>query len=204
MAAPEPIPYYPPQAPIDPHMRTSNGLLAAAAAILERPDAEIDGELRAQACEKLWGAAARRLQVFADARGWYYCEHSVASRLVVQIGEALDADSSELIANFDSAGTAAPQGVLRGHHGSDRDSPPDAERSLPVCDAGRGASQVAARSGAARQQALPPGGATLRRASPPAGGGFRGLRGAHSYSARAARMARLRPLTLGSRAKRRR
>ena len=103
MAAPEPIPYYPPQAPLDPHMRTSDGLLAAAAAILERPDAEIDGELRAQACEKLWGAATRRLQVFADARGWYYCEHSVASRLVVQIDEALDADSSELIARFDSA-----------------------------------------------------------------------------------------------------
>ena len=103
MASPEPIPYYPPQAPLDPHMRTSDGLLAAAAAILERPDAEIDGELRAQACEKLWGAATRRLQVFADARGWYYCEHSVASRLVVQIDEALDADSSELIANFDSA-----------------------------------------------------------------------------------------------------
>ena len=41
--------------------------------------------------------------MFADARGWYYCEHSVASRLVVQIDEALDADSSELIANFDSA-----------------------------------------------------------------------------------------------------
>ena len=103
MAAPEPIPYYPPQPPIDPHMRTSDGLLAAAAAILERPDAEIDGELRAQACEKLWGAVTRRLQVFADARNWYYCEHSIAGRLVVQIDEALDADSSELIARFDSA-----------------------------------------------------------------------------------------------------
>ena len=102
MAAPEPIPYYPPQPPIDPHMRTSDGLLAAAA-ILERPDAEIDGELRAQVCEKLWGAVTRRLQVFADARSWYYCEHGVASRLMVRIDEALDADSPELTFRFDSA-----------------------------------------------------------------------------------------------------
>ena len=55
MASPEPIPYYPPQAPLDPHMRTSDGLLAAAAAILERPDAEIDGELRAQAWREAVG-----------------------------------------------------------------------------------------------------------------------------------------------------
>lgn len=103
MASPEAIPYYPPRPPIDPHLRTSDGLLAAAAAILERPDAEIDGELRAQVCEKLWGAVTRRLMVFADARGWYYCEHSVASSLVVRIDEALDADSSELVGNFDSA-----------------------------------------------------------------------------------------------------
>ena len=103
MAAPEPIPYYPPQPPIDPHMHTSDGLLAAAAAILERPDAEIDGELRAQVCEKLWGAVTRRLVVFADARGWYYCEHGIASRLMVRIDEALDADSPELTFRFDSA-----------------------------------------------------------------------------------------------------
>ena len=103
MAAPEPIPYYPPQPPIDPHMRTSDGLLAAAAEILERPDAEIDGELRAQVCEKLWGAVTRRLMVFADARGWYYCEHSIASRLVDRIDEVLDADSPELAVRFDSA-----------------------------------------------------------------------------------------------------
>ena len=103
MAAPEPIPYYPPQAPLDPHMRTSDGLLAAAAAILERPDAEIDGELRAQACEKVWGAVTRRLMVFADARGWYYCEHSIAHQLVDRIDEALGTDSSELTARFDSA-----------------------------------------------------------------------------------------------------
>ena len=103
MAAPEPIPYYPPQPPIDPHMRTSDGLLAAAAEILERPDAEIDGELRAQACEKLWGAVTRRLMVFADARGWYYCEHSIAHQLVDRIDEALDADLPELTARFDNA-----------------------------------------------------------------------------------------------------
>ena len=103
MAGPEPIPCYPPQPPIDPHMRTSDGLLAAAAVILERPDAEIDGELRAQVCEKLWGAVTRRLAVFADARGWYYCEHGIASRLVVRIDEALDADSPELAVRFDSA-----------------------------------------------------------------------------------------------------
>ena len=103
MASPEPIPYYPPQPPIDPHIRTSDGLLAAAAAILERPDAEIDGELRAQACEKLWGAVTRRLQVFADARGWYYCEHGIAGRLVDRIDEALGADSAELTFRFDSA-----------------------------------------------------------------------------------------------------
>ena len=103
MASPEPILYYPPQAPLDPHMRTSDGLLAAATAILERPDAEIDGELRAQVCEKLWGAVTRRLKVFADARNWYYCEHSIAGRLVDRIDEALGADSSELAIRFDSA-----------------------------------------------------------------------------------------------------
>lgn len=103
MAAPEPIPYHPPQPPIDPHIRTSDSLLAAAAAILARPDAEIDGELRAQACEKLWGAVTRRLKVFADARNWYYCEHGVASRLVVRIDEALEADAPELTSKFDSA-----------------------------------------------------------------------------------------------------
>ena len=89
MAAPEPIPYHPPAPPIEPHLRTSDDLLAAAAEILARPDAEISGELRAQACEKLWGAATRRLRVFADARRWYYCEHSVAGELVDRIDEAL-------------------------------------------------------------------------------------------------------------------
>ena len=103
MASPEAIPYYPPRPPIDPHLRTSDGLLEAAAAILERPDAEIDGELRAQVCEKLWGAVTRRLMVFADARGWYYCEHSVAHQLVARIDKALGADSPELTARFDSA-----------------------------------------------------------------------------------------------------
>ena len=103
MAAPEPIPYHPPQPPIDPHIRTSDSLLAAAAAILARPDAEIDGELRAQACEKLWGAVTHRLKVFADARNWYYCEHGVASRLMDRIDEALNADSLELAVRFDSA-----------------------------------------------------------------------------------------------------
>lgn len=103
MASPEPIPYHPPQPPIDPHIRTSDGLLAAAEAILGRPDAEIDGELRAQACEKLWGAVTRRLKVFADARNWYYCEHGIASRLVVRIDEALEADAPELTSKFDSA-----------------------------------------------------------------------------------------------------
>ena len=67
MASPEPIPYHPPQPPIEPHLRTSDALLAAEA-ILARPDDEIDGEIRAQVCEKLWGAATRRLRMFADAR----------------------------------------------------------------------------------------------------------------------------------------
>ena len=89
MAAPEPIPYHPPRPPLEPHLRTSDDLLAAAAGILARPDAEINGELRAQACEKLWGATTRRLRVFADARRWYYCEHSVAHYLVKRIDEAL-------------------------------------------------------------------------------------------------------------------
>ena len=100
MATPEPIPYHPPQPPIEPHIRTSDGLLAAAAAILARPDAEIDGELRAQACEKLWGAVTRRLRVFADAREWYYCEHSIAHQLVRRIDEALDLDPPELVERF--------------------------------------------------------------------------------------------------------
>ena len=103
MASPEPIPYYPPQPPIEPHLRTSDGLLAAAAAILARPDAEIDGELRAQVCEKLWGAVTRRLKVFADAREWYYCEHSIAHQLVNRIDQALDVDPPALVEGFDSA-----------------------------------------------------------------------------------------------------
>ena len=103
MPTPEPIPYHPPQPPIEPHLRTSDELLAAAEAILARPDAEIGGELRAQACEKLWGAVTRRLRVFADARSWYYCEHGVAHQLVNRIDQALDADSSELSVRFSAA-----------------------------------------------------------------------------------------------------
>ena len=103
MASPEPIPYHPPRPPIEPHLRTSDGLLAAAQAILARPDDEIDGELRAQVCEKLWAAATRRLRVFADARRWYYCEHSIAHQLVNRINQALDLDPPELVERFDSA-----------------------------------------------------------------------------------------------------
>ena len=103
MAASEPIPYLPPEPPIAPHLRTSDELLAAAAEILARPDAEIGGELRAQVCEKLWGAVTRRLRVFADARRWYYCEHGVAHQLMRRIDEALGVDSSELITRFDAA-----------------------------------------------------------------------------------------------------
>ena len=103
MASPEAIPYYPPRPPIEPHLRTSDGLLAAAAEILARPDAEIDGELRAQVCEKLWGAVTRRLKVFADARNWYYCEHGIAHQLVRRIDEALNADPPELTRGFDAA-----------------------------------------------------------------------------------------------------
>ena len=102
MASPEPIPYHPPRPPIEPHLRTSDELLAAAA-ILARLDAEIGGELRAQACEKLWGAVTRRLKVFADARRWYYCEHGIAHQLVNRIDQALDADSSELSVRFTAA-----------------------------------------------------------------------------------------------------
>ncbi len=103
MPTPEPIPYRPPQPPIEPHLRTSDGLLAAAQAILARPDDEIDGELRAQVCEKLWGAVTRRLRVFADARKWYYCEHGVAADLVDRIDEALEPDPPEFAARFDAA-----------------------------------------------------------------------------------------------------
>ena len=103
MASPQPIPYISPEPPIEPHLRTSDALLAAAAAILARPDDEIDGELRAQACEKLWGAVTRRLKVFADARNWYYCEHSIAHQLVRRIDEALDVDPPELSFRFAAA-----------------------------------------------------------------------------------------------------
>ena len=103
MAAPQPIPYHPPAPPIEPHLRTSDGLLAAAEAILARPDAEINGELRAQACEKLWGAVTRRLRVFADARRWYYCEHGVAHQLVNRIDEALGVYPPPLSAAFAAA-----------------------------------------------------------------------------------------------------
>ena len=103
MAAPQPIPYHPPEPPLTPHLRTSDELLAAAAEILARPDAEINGELRAQACEKLWGAVTRRLRVFADARRWYYCEHSVARHLLRRIDDALGLDPPELIIRFAAA-----------------------------------------------------------------------------------------------------
>ena len=103
MASPQPIPYLPPEPPLEPHLRTSDALLAAAAAILARPDAEIDGELRAQVCEKLWGAVTRRLKVFADARSWYYCEHGVAGELVDRIDEALEPDPPELSVRFAAA-----------------------------------------------------------------------------------------------------
>ena len=103
MAAPEPITYHPPEPPIAPHLRTSDELLAAAAEILARPDAEIGGELRAQACEKLWGAVTRRLRVFADARRWYYCEHGVARQLVRRIDEALGVVPPPLTAGFTAA-----------------------------------------------------------------------------------------------------
>ena len=100
MASPEAIPYYPPETPLEPHLRTSDELLAAAAEILARPDTEIGGELRAQVCEKLWGAVTRRLRVFADARNWYYCEHGVAGELVDRIDEVLDAELPELSVRF--------------------------------------------------------------------------------------------------------
>ena len=103
MAASEPIPYLPPEPPIAPHLRTSDELLAAAAEILARPDAEIGGELRAQACEKLWGAVTRRLRVFADARRWYYCEHGVARQLMRRIDEALGVDPPALVEGFAAA-----------------------------------------------------------------------------------------------------
>ena len=45
----------------------------------------------------------RRLRVFADARNWYYCEHSIAHQLVNRIDQALDADSSELSIRFTAA-----------------------------------------------------------------------------------------------------
>ena len=102
MASPDAIPYYPPEPPIAPHLRTSDELLAAAAEILARPDAEISEEVLDQACEKLWGAVTRRLRVFADARNWYFCERGVASDLVDRIDEALDTDPPELIPRFDS------------------------------------------------------------------------------------------------------
>ena len=103
MAAPEPIPYHPPAPPLTPHLRTSDELLVATAEILARPDEEIGGELRAQACEKLWGAATRRLRVFADARRWYYCEHGVARYLVDRIDEALGVDPPALVEGFAAA-----------------------------------------------------------------------------------------------------
>ena len=103
MASPEPITYHPPAPPLAPHLRTSDELLAAAAEILARPDAEIGGELRAQACEKLWGAVTRRLRVFADARRWYYCEHGVALELVDRIDQALGVDPPALVEGFAAA-----------------------------------------------------------------------------------------------------
>ena len=102
MAAPEPIPYYPPDPPIKPHLPTSDELLAAATAILARPDAEIDAELLEQACDKLWNAVNCRINLFAAARNWYYCDYRIASQLVMRIDEALDADSPELTTKFDS------------------------------------------------------------------------------------------------------
>ena len=103
MASPKPITYHPPAPPLAPHLRTSDELLMAAAEILARPDAEIGGELRAQVCEKLWGAVTRRLRVFADARRWYYCEHGIARQLVDRIDEALGVDPPALVEGFAAA-----------------------------------------------------------------------------------------------------
>ena len=100
MPSPEPITYYPPEPPIKPHIRTSDELLAAAEAILARPDVEIDEQILDQACKNIWDAVARRLRVFADAREWYYCEHGIAHQLVNRIDEALEPDPPELTRGF--------------------------------------------------------------------------------------------------------
>lgn len=97
------LPAYQPAPPLAPHIETSDALLAAAAAILERPDEEIDGELRVQACDKLWGAVSRRLRAFADARGWYYCEHSQVVPIAYQIDRAVDADPPEILSLVQNA-----------------------------------------------------------------------------------------------------
>ena len=98
MPTPEPnIPYHPPQPPIDPHPRTSDELLAAAEAILARPDVEIDEKLLDQACKNIWDAVTRRLRVFADARRWYFCENGVAGELVNRIAEALGVNTHQLL-----------------------------------------------------------------------------------------------------------
>ena len=127
MASPQPIPYHPPKPPLEPHLRTSDGLLAAAEAILARPDAEINGELRAQACEKLWGAVTRRLRVFADARRWYYCEHGVARYLVDRIADARGADPPALIAAFAAAELLHREGFYE-----DLMDPDELRRRLPI------------------------------------------------------------------------
>ena len=104
MPTPEPIiPYHPPQPPLDPHLRTSDELLAAAEAILARPDAEIDEQILDQACQNIWGAVARRLSVFADARRWYFCENGVAGQLVNRIDDALGVDPHQLLGGFATA-----------------------------------------------------------------------------------------------------
>ena len=102
MAFPEPVLRYVLDPPIEPHIHTSEELLAAAEAILARPDAEIDGKLLDQACDKLWYAVNCRLKLFANARNWYYCDYRIANWLVRRIDEALGADSPELTTRFDS------------------------------------------------------------------------------------------------------
>ena len=64
--------------PIEPHAVHSERLLEHAAEQLELGD-------RLQASEKAWGAAAHRLKVFTDRRGWDYGNHQDAHRAIRRI-----------------------------------------------------------------------------------------------------------------------
>ena len=68
------------ETPLESHAERRDRLIAHARRMLR------DGD-RLQACEKIWGAAARGLKVVADRRDWPYNAHSDGRVIAEHLGE---------------------------------------------------------------------------------------------------------------------